>query len=147
MFGGHALAQQPSIIAPTDWAAVISLTTGSEIRVDLVSGQRGTGRFVSATADDIRVAWGGAERTLAQRTVRRVVLVGRRETGSYAKRGLLVGGVAGALVGAVAPDEGRLGWSIFTAGLWGALGAGIGATLGYLQRQETVVYVRDILTP
>jgi hypothetical protein len=47
----------------------------------------------------------------------------------------------------VAPHEGRLGWSIFTAGLWGALGAGVGATLGYLQRQETVVYVSNIPAP
>jgi hypothetical protein len=144
MFGGQVLAQQLSIVGPTDWTAVISLTSGSEVQVDLVSGQRATGRFVSATADDIHVAWGGAERTFAQRTVRRVVLVGRRQTGKYAKRGLLVGGLAGGLVGALAPQEGRVGWSIFTAGLWGAVGAGAGAMLGYSQRQETVVYVSNV---
>lgn len=133
------LAEQ-SPVARADWTAVTSLTGESTIEIELVSGERLTGRFRSATADAVRVSVRGEERALLQRTIRRVALVGRRTTGKQARRGLIIGGLAGGVVGAWASQEGRAGWSVFTAGIWGAIGGGIGAIVGYSRRERTILY-------
>lgn len=43
MVAGHALAQKPSSIGSADWTAVISLTGGSQVRIDLVSASERQG--------------------------------------------------------------------------------------------------------
>ena len=70
----------------------------------------------------------------------------RRSTGQKAKRGLLIGAIAGGLVGALTTNSKQLPWAGFLAAGWGAIGAAIGASPGFFDREEALVYVATNVT-
>jgi uncharacterized membrane protein len=74
-----------------------------------------------------------------------LVLVQRR-TGQKAKRGLIIGAIAGGLVGGLTAESNQGLWSALMAAGWGVIGAVIGASDGFSDRQETLVYLASNVT-
>ena len=129
---------------PGDWSAVTRLATGSVLRVEVSAGSITTGRLVSAQADHVAIAGRGSEYTFLRREVRRVVRVQRR-TRMKATRGLVIGAVAGGLMGGLGTKTNQLSWAALLATGWAAVGAVIGASDGFFDREETLVYLaRDV---
>jgi uncharacterized protein YcfJ len=126
-----------------DWSAVTKLASESSLRIDVSGGLSTTGRFVSADDDQVTIRRGSAERIFLRPDIRRVVLV-HRHTAEKAKRGLVIGALAGGLVGALGTESNRLPWAAFLAVGWGAIGAAIGASDGFSDREETVVYAVQV---
>ena len=126
--------------APDDWSAVARLATGTALRVEASAQPSTTGRLVSVQTNQITISSGSSQRTFLQPEIRRVVLVQRR-TGQKAKRGLIIGAVAGGLVGGLTTESNQGSWAAFMAAGWGAIGAVIGASEGFFDREETLVYL------
>ena len=136
-----ALAEPAAAMEQTsEWANVTALGTGSDLRVDLVSGERATGRLASTTHNEVTLSVGHTERILSRETIRRVVLLGRRMTVRHAGRGFVVGAVFGGLLGMLTAKTNRAPWTAMMAAGWGALGTVIGAYEGSSRVDETVVY-------
>ena len=133
-----------SKLPSSDWSGVIALGIGSDVQIDLASGQRVIGHLVSATADGVTLSVRRTEMTISRETIRRVALRGDRMTTRSAKRGFIIGAVAGGLMGTLGTKSNRLSWGAFLAGSWGAIGALIGAINGFSQRQARVVYIADV---
>lgn len=129
-----------------EWAAVIRLETGNTIRVENAAGDAIEGQFVRASSDDVTITMGSGAQTLLRATVQRLLLLERR-TAQKAKRGWLVGTVAGGLVGALATKSNRVPWTLFMSAGWGAIGAGIGASDGFFDRKASTVYQAPPVTP
>jgi hypothetical protein len=136
----RAAAALGNASAGDNWSAVARLATGSALRVEASAGSSTTGRLVSAQANQVTIVAGGSQRTFLRPDIRRVVLMQRR-TGEKALRGLIVGAIAGGLVGALATESNQASWSAFLAAGWGALGAAFDAWDGFFDRDETLVYV------
>lgn len=127
--------------APDDWSAVTRLATGSALRVEVSAEPSTTGRLVSAQTNQVTISAGSSQRTFLRPEIRRVVLVQRR-TGQKAKRGFIIGAIAGGLVGGLGTKSNQVPWAAFLAAGWGAIGATIGASDGFFDREETLVYVK-----
>lgn len=136
----RSAAALESVPAPHDWSAVAGLATGSAIRVEISAGPSTTGRLVSVQMNQVTILAGGSQQKFLRPEIHRVVLVQRR-TGQKAKRGLMVGAIAGGLVGGLATKSNSVPWAAFLAAGWGAIGAAIGASDGFSDRKETLVYV------
>lgn len=133
-------AQEPPTPAPhLGWNNVSALSVDSEVEIQTMEGRTASGRLVQAEPMALIISRGGRHQTLRQDEIRRVVVI-RRQTARLAKRGFLVGVIAGGVWGIVATRSNGAVWSLIQAGSWGALGAGIGASEGASQRERTVVY-------
>jgi hypothetical protein len=140
-----ASAGQPSKVpASNDWLAVTRLAEGASVHVDLQDGTSAAGRFVAADDSQVSVRLGGTEQTLPRPTVHRLATV-HRNTKRKATRGLIIGGVAGGLLGALTAETNRAEWALFMAGGWAAIGAAIGASDGFADREVIVVYETERL--
>jgi hypothetical protein len=122
-----------------DWASVQAITPGEEIAVRLKDGDRLTGRFASATDQNISFTHEGHKVSLTRESVRNVK-IGR---GKNRLKGALVGAGAGGglgtagggyLVARGANVPALVGGSILGAGV----GAAVGAALGLGTNYETV---------
>ncbi len=122
----------------SDWATVVGLRTGVQVRVELSSSGRVEGRLARADEHGLTLAHGDAVRAVARADVRRVITVGHRKT-EKAGRGAIIGGVLGGALGLVA-ETNRAAWSAILAAGWGAVGALIGAADGFVDREEVVIY-------
>lgn len=131
--------------APDDWSAVTRLAPGTTLRVEVSAGSSTTGRLVSAQTNQVTIWVGSLQRTFLRPEIRRVVLVQRR-TGQKAKRGFIIGAIAGGLVGGLTTESNQVPWAAFLAAGWGAIGAAIGASDGFFDREETLVYLASNVT-
>ena len=131
--------------ASDDWSAVTRLATGTSLRVEVSAEPSTTGRLVSVQANQVTISSGSWQRTFLRPEIRRVVLVQRR-TGEKAKRGLVIGAIAGALVGGLTTESNQGSWAAVMAAGWGAIGAVIGASDGFFDREETLVYLASDVT-
>jgi uncharacterized protein YcfJ len=131
--------------APDDWFAVTRLAPGTVLRVEVSAGSATTGRLVSAQTNQVTISAGSSQRTFLRPEIRQVVLVQRR-TGQKAKRGFIIGAIAGGLVGWLTTESNQLPWAAFLAAGWGAIGATIGASDGFFDREETLVYLASNVT-
>ena len=85
------------------------------------------------------IATGPSPRTVLRAGVQRLFVI-ERLTAMKAKRGWLVGTIAGGLVGGFLTKSNRVPWTLFMSAGWGAFGAGIGASDGFFDRKESLVY-------
>ena len=131
--------------APDDWSAVTRLAPGTALRVEVSAGSSTTGRLVSAETNQVTMSVRNEQRTFLRPEVRRVVLVQRR-TGQKAKRGFIIGAIAGGLVGAPTTESNQVPWAVLLAAGWGAIGAVIGVSDGFFDRAETLVYLASSVT-
>jgi hypothetical protein len=114
-----------------DWSVVMQLATGSTVRVEETTRNAIAGRLVRADGGEVTTATGA--------DVQRLFVI-ERLTAMKAKRGWLVGTIAGGLVGGFLTKSNRVPWTLFMSAGWGAFGAGIGASDGFFDRKESLVY-------
>lgn len=136
-----AFAQVPAAYAKgsaatADWSSVQALTPGEEIAVRLKDGDRLTGRFASATEQNISFTHDGHKVSLTRESVRNVKL----SRGKNRLKGALVGAGAGGglgtagggyLVARGANVPALVGGSILGAGVGAAVGAAVGLGTNY----------------
>lgn len=103
------------------------------------------GHLVRADGGGVTIAARPSPQTILRASVQRLFLI-ERLTATKAKRGWLVGTVAGGLVGFVATKSNRVPWALFMSAGWGAFGAGIGASDGFFDRRESLVYQAQLAT-
>ena len=96
------------------------------------------GRLARADEHGLTLADGVAVRAVARGEVRRVITI-RRRTAEKASRGAIIGAVLGGALGLVAETD-RAAWSAILAAGWFAVGAIIGASDGFFDREEVVIY-------
>jgi hypothetical protein len=126
--------------AVDDWSAVMTLTEGTALRLDLSTGSSTSGRLVSVKTTQITISTEGSNRTLLVPDIRRVAVVERR-TRQKARRGFIIGAVAGGLFGRLGTQSNQGAWAVILAAGWGAIGAAIGASDGFFDHKEMLVYV------
>ena len=122
-----------------DWSVVMQLAPGSTVRVEETTRKDIAGRLVRADGSELTIATGPSPRTVLRADVQRLFVV-ERLTAMKAKRGWLVGTIAGGLVGGFLTKSNRVPWTLFMSAGWGAFGAGIGASDGFFDRKESLVY-------
>ena len=145
---GCASLRSPGVRAgseSSDWSAVMRLDPGSSVRVEDAAGAAVAGRFVRADGDGVTLAVGPASQTVLRAAVQRLLLI-ERLTATKAKRAWLVGTVAGGLLGAFAAKSNRVPWALVMSAGWGAIGAVIGASDGFFDRKESLIYRAGLAT-
>ncbi len=134
-----AYARGANAAAGSDWSTVQALTPGEEISVRLKDGDRLTGRFDSATEQNISFTHDGHKVSLTRESIRNV----KTSRGKNRLKGALVGAAAGGglgtagggyLVARGANVPALVGGSVLGAGV----GAAVGAALGLGTNYETV---------
>lgn len=135
------LPSQPALDGErTDsWSRVADVPVGRVVRVEFGAEHSVRGRLVSVEADGLSIQDGHSPRTILRSDIRKVMVV-QRQAGRKAKRGLVIGAVAGGLMGRLTAGSTRIAWMSFLAAEWGAIGAAIGAIDGHFHRTETLVY-------
>lgn len=138
-----AYARGTDAAVSSDWSSVQAITPGAEIAVRLKDGDRLTGRFDSATDQNISFKHDGHNVSLTRESVRNVKI----SRGKNRLKGALVGaGVGGGLgtagggylVARGANVPALVGGSFVGAGV----GAAVGAALGLGTNYETVYEAR-----
>lgn len=138
-------AQQPhpehalTVDRSGDWTALERMPGGALVRVELATGRSAQGRIASVDDDGLSISVEESRHTFQRLDIRKVLLV-QRQTGTKAKRGLVIGAVAGGLVGGLTSRSNRLAWTAFLAAGWAAVGATIGAIDGFGDSSETLIY-------
>jgi hypothetical protein len=141
-----AFAQVPAAYArgndaavSSDWSSVQAITPGDEIAVRLKDGDRLTGRFTSATEQNISFTHDGHKVSLTRESIRNVKI----SRGKNRLKGALVGAGAGGGLGTAGGGylvargmnvPALVGSSIVGAGV----GAAVGAALGLGTNYETI---------
>jgi uncharacterized protein YcfJ len=134
-----------NVSAPDDWSAVTTLAIGSSLRIEVSAEPSTTGRLVSVQTNQVTISSGSSPRIFLRSEIRRIVLVQRR-TGQKAKRGLFIGAIAGGIVGGLTTESNQGSWAAFMAAGWGAIGAALGASDAFFDREETLVYLASNVT-
>lgn len=125
--------------ADSDWSSVQAITPGEEIAVRLKDGDRLTGRFTSATEQNISFTHDGHKVSLTRESIRNVKL----SRGKNRLKGALVGAGAGGGLGTAGGGylvargmnvPALVGSSVVGAGV----GAAVGAALGIGKNYETI---------
>lgn len=129
--------------ADSDWSSVQVIAPGAEIAVRLKDGDRLTGRFDSATEQNISFTHDGHKVSLTRESVRSVKLSRGRNRLKGALVGAAAGGGAGTAGGGYLVARGMnvpalVGSSIVSAGV----GAAVGAALGLGTNYETIYEAR-----
>ena len=96
--GMWAQESSPSKAPSSDWTNVIAIDLGSNVQIDLTSRQRAIGHLVSVTADGVTLSVRRTDTTIPRKAIRRVTPLGDRMTARSAKRGFIIGAVAGGLM-------------------------------------------------
>lgn len=122
------------------WETVLALPAGTLLQVETGSGEKIEGHVRSVSGNRLLLDTGNTPVDLSQDATRRVVRLGARKTGQYARRGFLIGAGAGAAMGGFGAESNRGAWMTFLAAGWGAIGAAIGALDGVRTRDATLVY-------
>jgi hypothetical protein len=134
-----AYARNTGAAAGSDWSSVQALTPGDEIAVRLKDGDRLTGRFNSATDQNISFTHDGHKVSLTRESVRNVKISRGKNRLKGALVGAGVGGGLGTAGGGYLVARGMnvpalVGGSVLGAGV----GAAVGAALGLGTNYETV---------
>ena len=135
-----AFAQQ----ARGDWTAVQSLPADEDISVQLKTGKRVRGEFLSATDNELTITRKGKGESFAKDTIAQIERLERKaEKGKYAAIGAAIGtGVGAGIGGAKASNTSDDGYVYTIVGV--AFGAGFGALGGFLfgqaKRKHVLIY-------
>ena len=125
--------------ADSDWSSVQAITPGADIAVHLKDGDRLTGRFISATEQNVSFTHDGRKVSLTRESIRNVKL----SRGKNRLKGALVGAGAGGGLGTAGGGylvargmnvPALVGGSVVGAGV----GAAVGAALGIGKTYETI---------
>jgi hypothetical protein len=122
-----------------DWAAVMALAAGQQVKVAATRHVRGVVERVDAQR--LVIIDSGRSVEFSRPEVRSVVTIGERPVRRHARNGLIFGAAAGATMGALLADTNKAQWAMVIGAGWAAIGAAIGATDG-LSRTETEIYRR-----
>ena len=128
------------------WNAVLAVPAGSSLQVDLRTGDSIQGRFRSANDQTLILVYDGGSRSVPRVEIRRVLL----DRGNHAKKGALRGLGIGAVAGLATsglqvatadyPVDGEgIVVGVMTS-LFGLIGTGIGALIGVISNDRTVIY-------
>jgi uncharacterized membrane protein len=123
----------------TDWQSVLVLQPGISLDVEPLSGPKRRGQFVGAGSDWLAINISGKTVEVQRASVRRIYVIHERTVGRFAVRGVIVGTIAGAVLGATTAKTDKGQWSALMALGWGAFGALIGSLNG-LDRSEELIY-------
>ena len=138
--GPTAFAQQ----ARGDWTAVQSLAADADISIQLKTGKRVRGDFLSATDNEVTITRKGKGESFAKDTIAQIERLERKaEKGKYAAIGAAIGtGVGAGIGGAKASSASDDGYVYTIVGV--AFGAGFGALGGFLfgqaKRKHVLIY-------
>ena len=136
-----AFAQQPAL---GDWTAVKSLPNDEDISIQLKTGKRVRGEFLSATDNEVTITRKGKGESFARDLIARIERLERKaEKGKYAAIGAAIGtGVGAGIGGAKASSTSDDGYVYTIVGV--AFGAGFGALGGFLfgagKRKHVLIY-------
>jgi uncharacterized membrane protein YgcG len=123
--------------AQSDWSAVTALPSGTRVRIEAERGRYAQG--VLQAVDDMQITL--QKKPPATRAdIRKVELLGAHQTARFAKRGFIIGAVAGISMSYATAQRSKGAWALFLGGSWGAIGALIGATDGIQSRESVVVF-------
>ena len=138
--GPTAFAQQ----ARGDWTAVQSLPADKDISIQLKTGKRVRGDFLSATDNELTITRKGKGESFAKDTIAQIERLERKaEKGKYALIGTGIGTAVGGGIGvAKASSASDDGYVYTIVGV--AMGAGFGALGGFLfgqaKRKHVLIY-------
>lgn len=138
--GPPAFAQQ----ARGDWTAVQSLPADADISIQLKTGKRVRGDFLSATDNELTITRKGKGESFAKDAIAQIERLERKaEKGKYAAIGAGIGTGVGVGIGASKASGGSDdGYVYMVAGV--AMGAGFGALGGLLfgqaKRKHVPIY-------
>jgi hypothetical protein len=118
---------------------------GDTLAVKDAAGKETRGKLLALSASSLELSVGQTTRTFAESEVQAVSHRRHASFGTGAKWGFFIGAGLGALAGVGAAEEGytageSVGWAFLGAGLYGALGAGVGVGVSGLIRRLHVVY-------
>lgn len=123
-------AQQAN--ASTDWSAVMAISPGEKVSIELKDGKKVKGRLRTVSDSTVTLDRGSKTSDHSRDTIARVYrMVGSagKSVGKAAAIGAAIGGGAGVGVGIASGGYEDLGRGEI-AGILGAVGAGIGAGIG-----------------
>jgi hypothetical protein len=123
--------------AQSDWSAVTALSPGTRLRIESVRGGEAKG-LLRAVDDGQLILQGKPPAKRAD--ISKVEQLGDRQTGRFAKRGFLIGGVLGGTIGYFRVESSKglfAAWMTVNYGFWGAV---IGAIDGAQSRERTIIY-------
>ncbi len=125
---------------------------GSTLTVTDAAGKETTGKLLALSGSSLELSVGQTTRAFADSEVQAVRQRRHASFGTGAKWGFLIGAGLGALAGVGAAAEGHsagesAGWALLGAGLYGALGAGVGVGVSGLIRGSHVVYAGRTTSP
>jgi len=130
VFAGQGASTQPT----ADWAAIKAVPSGDKLSVKLKNGQTVEGKFASSSNDAVSLSVNGKPMDLKRDEVSSVHHLVRKSATQATLIGLAVGAGGGTAIG-LAGSSGNDGFDKIdhaaTAGL-AVIGAGVGATVGYL---------------
>ena len=137
----EAPAVEPAI---QSWDSVAFIPVVSSVEVELTTGETLNGRFRSADEREFVLEQDGSLRRVPRAEIQRVVLYQGRHAGTGAWWGLGIGTVLG-LVFVFGVDGGysafdSAGLAVMSGAAFSGTGAGIGALLGSIFRNRTVIY-------
>ena len=139
------LQETPAVEAANQlWNSVAFIPVLSSVEVDLTTGETLNGRFRSVDEQTLVLEQDGDLRSVPRAEIRRVLLDRGRHTGTGAWWGLGIGAVAG-LVFVLGVDGGVRSFdyaalAVMSEAAVAGTGAGIGALIGSIFRNWTVIY-------
>ena len=138
--GPPAFAQQ----ARGDWTAVQSLAADADISIQLKTGKRVRGDFLSATDNEVTITRKGKGESFAKDTIAQIERLERKaEKGKYALIGTGIGTAVGGGIGAAKASSASDDGYVYTI-VGVAMGAGFGALGGFLfgqaKRKHVLIY-------
>lgn len=139
---GACATRSPHVTAADNtaaWSNVLDLQPGTQVRIDLHPGGQVDGRVRTVTESGVDLTAITGRRSVNRADISRITTLHRR-TAQKAKRGALVAGVLGTALSVLAADSPDFDFSALVAVGWITIGAGIGASDGYFDRDEVVVY-------
>ena len=131
-------------LAIQSWESVAFIPVVSSVEVEMTTGETLNGRFRSADEREFVLEQDGSLRRVPRAEIQRVVLYQGRHAGTGAWWGLGIGTVLG-LVFVFGVDGGysvfdSAGLAVMSGAAFSGTGAGIGALLGSIFRNRTVIY-------
>ena len=129
--------------ASSDWARVVRLRQGVLLEIEHGGGV-GVGRLQSVDANRVVLSNDGSSTSIARSSVRLVAVLDDGQRGRYARRGFLVGALAGAANVALNARSSRVVWALMLGAGWGGIGALIGTFVASGDERE-IVYENDTL--
>jgi hypothetical protein len=121
-------------VVPGRWEKVDTQRTGAELTIILKSGDRIDGVLKGTTPDSLTIVAGNSEQLLPKSQVQRVQTLHNVHRNRGLASGMAVGALAaipGALVGNALSDADHGKNTAIGAVSFGAIGAGIGAAIGF----------------